>query len=84
LCKTTSLFKDHQVISAPEHAFSSGQLTGTYLCNQLKTDTYKALQIVKSNFCNGALSASNEAANHVAANWDFGELVNREDDVDPI
>ncbi|KAH8976513.1 hypothetical protein EDB86DRAFT_2814219, partial [Lactarius hatsudake] len=35
---------------ASECAFSSSQLTGTYLCNCLKTDTFEALQIVRSAF----------------------------------
>ena len=69
---------------ASEHAFSSGWLTGTYLCNQLKTDTFKALQIIKSAYHNGVLSASDEAASHVAADWDFGELIDRENDVHPV
>jgi len=69
---------------ASEHAFSSGWLTGTYLCNQLKTDTFEALQIVKSAFCNGILNASDKAAAHVAVEWDFGGLIDAEDSSDPI
>ena len=66
---------------ASEHAFSSGRLTGTYLCNRLKTDTFEALQIIKSAYRNGVLSASDEAASHVTAYWDFCGLIDREDDV---
>jgi hypothetical protein len=69
---------------ASERAFSSGWLTGTYLRNRLKTDTFEALQIVKSAFRNGVLNASDEAAAHVAAEWDLGGLIEREDSVDPI
>jgi hypothetical protein len=69
---------------ASEHVFSSGQLTGTYLHNHLKTSTFEVLQIVKSAFCNGVLNACDEAAAHVAAEWDFGRLVDVEDSVDPV
>ncbi len=62
----------------------SSQLTGTYLHNQLKTDTFEALQIVKSAFHNGILNASDEAAAHVAVEWDFGGLIDAEDSSDPI
>jgi hypothetical protein len=51
---------------------------------QLTKDTFEALQIVKSAFCNGILNASDEAAPHVAAEWDFGGLVDREDSSDPV
>jgi hypothetical protein len=57
---------------------------GTYLCNRLKTNTFEALQIVKSTFHNGILNASDEAATHVAAEWDFGGLVDREDSSNPV
>jgi len=67
-----------------ECAFSSGQLTRTYLCNQLKTDTFEVLQIVKSAYRNGILDASDEAAAHVAAEWDFGGLIDAEESLDPI
>jgi hypothetical protein len=69
---------------ASEHAFSSRRLTGTYLCNRLKTDTFKALQIVKSAFCNGILNATDEAAAHVAVEWDFGGLIDAEDSSEPV
>ncbi|KAF8268950.1 hypothetical protein EI94DRAFT_1575997, partial [Lactarius quietus] len=69
---------------ALECAFSSGQLTGTYLRNRLKTTTFEALQIIKSAFHNGVLNACDEAAAHVAAEWDFGKLVNMEDEADLV
>ena len=69
---------------ASERAFSSGWLTGTYLRNRLKTNTFEALQIVKSAYRNGVLSASDEAASHMAADWDFGGLIDGEDNVDPV
>jgi hypothetical protein len=40
---------------------------------------FEALQIVKSAYHNGILNASDEAASHVAAEWDFGGLVDTED-----
>lgn len=69
---------------ASERAFSSGRLTGTYLRNRLKTDTFEALQILKSAFRNGILNASDEAAAHVAAEWDFGGLIDTEDSSDLV
>jgi hypothetical protein len=69
---------------ASERAFSSSRLTGTYLCNCLKTNTFEALQIVKSAYRNGILNASDEAAAHVGAEWDFGGLIEKEDSVDPV
>jgi hypothetical protein len=69
---------------ASERAFSSSRLTGTYLCNQLKTDTFEALQIVKSAYRNGILDADDEAAGHVAAEWNFGGLVETEDSSDAV
>jgi hypothetical protein len=64
---------------ASECAFSSGRLTGTYLRNQLNTDTFEALQIVKSTFRNGILDVDEEAAAHVASEWDYSGLVEMED-----
>ena len=47
-------------------------------------NTFEALQIVKSAYRNGVLSASDEAASHMAADWDFGGLIDGEDNVDPV
>ena len=69
---------------ASERVFSSGRLTGTYLCNRLKTDTFEALQIVKSAFQNGIINVSDEVAAHVAAEWDFGGLVDAEESSKPV
>jgi hypothetical protein len=69
---------------ASEHAFSSGRLTGTYLRNRLKTDTFEALQIVKSAFRNGIINVSDEVAGHVAAEWDFGGLIDVEESSEPV
>ena len=69
---------------ASGRAFSSSWLTGTYLCNRLKTNTFEALQIVKSAFCNGVINASDKAEAHVAVEWDLGSLVDTEDASDPV
>ena len=69
---------------ASEHVFSSGQLTGTYPRNQLKMDTFKALQIIKSAFWNGIINVSDEVAAHVAVEWDFGGLVDAEESSEPV
>ena len=69
---------------ASERAFSSGRLTGTYLRNQLKTDTFEALQIVKSAFRNGILDVDEEAAAHVAAEWSSGGVVEKEESADIV
>jgi hypothetical protein len=40
-----------QGLSVPsEHAFSSGGMTGTKLCNQLDPDTFEALQMLKASY----------------------------------
>jgi hypothetical protein len=69
---------------ASERTFSSGRLTGTYLRNRLKTDTFEALQIVKSAFRNRIINAGDEAAAHVAAEWDFGGLIDIEESSEPV
>jgi hypothetical protein len=72
---------------ASERAFSSGRLTGTYLRNRLKTNTFEALQIVKSAYRNGIINASEEAAchvAHVAAEWDVGGIIDIEELSEPV
>jgi hypothetical protein len=48
-----------------EQVFSSGSLTGTSLCNQLKPSTFKALQILKSAYKNKHISATQESKGHI-------------------
>lgn len=55
-----------------------------YLRNRLKTDTFEALQIVKSAYRNGIINASDEAEAHVAMEWDLGGLVDTEESSDPV
>lgn len=47
-----------------ERAFSSGGLTDTKARNQLKPETFEALQILKSCYRDGLLIAEDEAAAH--------------------
>lgn len=46
---------------ASERAFSSGGLTGTLLRNQLTPEHFEALQILKSGYKRGIISAVTEA-----------------------
>ena len=47
-------------------------------------DTFKALQIVKSAFQNGIINVSEEVATHMAAEWDFGGLIDVEESSEPV
>jgi hypothetical protein len=51
---------------ASEHAFSSGALTATAHHNWLSGDIFEALQILKSEYCNGHICASEQAESHFA------------------
>jgi len=44
-----------------ERVFSNASLTDSKHCNWLAPDTFEALQILKSAYCNGHMSASAEA-----------------------
>jgi hypothetical protein len=48
-----------------ERAFSSGGLTGTSLRNRLSPAIFEALQILKSAYRNGHISAAQEAKGHI-------------------
>jgi hypothetical protein len=48
-----------------EHAFSSGRIIDSAHCNQLSTELFTALQILKSGYCNGHIAAVHQALNHV-------------------
>jgi hypothetical protein len=50
-----------------ERAFSSGSLTGTKLRNRLSIDLFEALQLLKSAYRNGHISAGEIAANRTEA-----------------
>jgi hypothetical protein len=50
-----------------ERAFSSGGLTATVRRNRLSGDIFEALQILKSGYRNGHISASEQAEAHFAA-----------------
>ena len=48
-----------------ECAFSSGGITDSVCQGSLSTDTFKALQILKSAYQNGHVAADDEAGKHV-------------------
>ncbi|KAF7333887.1 hypothetical protein MSAN_02401300 [Mycena sanguinolenta] len=50
-----------------ERAFSSGSLTGTKLRNSLSAELFEALQLLKSAYRNGHISASAIASTHIDA-----------------
>jgi hypothetical protein len=50
-----------------ERAFSSGSLTGTKLRNSLNAEVFEALQLLKSAYRNGHISAGVIAAKHIDA-----------------
>ncbi|KAG2090512.1 hypothetical protein BD769DRAFT_1679641 [Suillus cothurnatus] len=50
-----------------EHAFSSSGLMGTKRWNHLKTDDFESLQLLKSVYHNGHISATSDAEQHLDA-----------------
>ena len=50
-----------------ERAFSSGGLTGTKYCNRLNRMVFKSLQLLKSAYRNGHISAVSDAKQHIDA-----------------
>ncbi|KAF8239189.1 hypothetical protein L208DRAFT_1238543 [Tricholoma matsutake] len=50
-----------------EHAFSSGGLTGTKYCNHLNGMVFESLQLLKSAYRNGHISAASDAKQHIDA-----------------
>ena len=50
-----------------EHAFSSGGLTGTKYRNRLNGMVFKSLQLLKSAYHNGHISAASDAKQHIDA-----------------
>jgi hypothetical protein len=50
-----------------ERAFSSGGITGTARRSRLSTDTFEALQILKSAYRSGHVAAIDEASRHIDA-----------------
>ena len=50
-----------------ERAFSSGGLTGTKYCNRLNGMVFESLQLLKSAYCNGHISAASDAKQHIDA-----------------
>ena len=54
-----------------ERAFSSGALTGTLRRNRLLPESFEALQILKSAYKNGVISASGEAKACEPREWEW-------------
>jgi len=50
-----------------ERAFSSGSITGSSRRNSLTTEMFQALQILKSAYRNGHISAATQASQHLDA-----------------
>ncbi|KAF8811330.1 hypothetical protein BYT27DRAFT_7012964, partial [Phlegmacium glaucopus] len=50
-----------------EHAFSSGGLTGAKRRNRLNADVFESLQLLKSVYRNGHISAASDAEQHLDA-----------------
>jgi hypothetical protein len=48
-----------------ERAFSSGGITGCSRRNKLQTDIFEGLQLLKSAYRNGHMSATTQAAEHL-------------------
>jgi hypothetical protein len=53
--------------TASERAFSSGALTGSKLRNLLAPKTFEALQLLKSGYRNGYISAAQQAEEHITS-----------------
>ena len=53
--------------SPAKRAFSSGSLTGTKLRNKLTPRIFEALQLLKSAYRNGHISATKDAGKHMDA-----------------
>jgi hypothetical protein len=53
--------------TASERAFSGGGLTSTKQRNRLNGDTFESLQLLKSAYRNGHISAADDATQHLDA-----------------
>jgi hypothetical protein len=53
--------------TASERAFSSGGITGCSRRNKLQPEIFEGLQLLKSAYRNGHVSATTQAAHHVEA-----------------
>ena len=56
-----------------EHAFSSGGITGCTQRNRLQPAVFEGLQLLKSAYQNGHLSAGMQAACHAEGSFDSDE-----------
>lgn len=58
----------------PEHTFSSGGLTGTILHNNLTPEVFKAIQILKSGYKHGNITAHEEVKNCPSIDLTAGKM----------
>jgi hypothetical protein len=56
-----------------ECAFSGGGITGTPNRNHLSVASFKALQLLKSAYCHGHITAADDAAKHLDFFFDGSE-----------
>ena len=59
-----------------ERAFSGGGLTGTSYRNSLSVSSFEALQLLKSSYRNGHISASDDASKHLVDIFDTDLISN--------
>jgi hAT family C-terminal dimerisation region len=67
-----------------ERAFSSGGITATSRRNRLSADTFESLQLLKSAYRNGHVTAADQAVAHLKTLWDevdLRDIVEENDDV---
>jgi len=72
-----------------ERAFSSGGLTGTKWQNRLNVDVFESLQLLKSAYRNGHISAASDSEQHLdsliaALNEDMDNGMDDEDSDDDM
>jgi hypothetical protein len=64
-----------------ERAFSSGGITGCARRNRLHPDVFEGLQLLKSAYRNGHVSAGTQAAHHTEAVF-MGSVSGSDDEID--
>ena len=60
----------HGSATPSKHAFSGGGITGTPNRNHPSVASFKALQLLKSAYCNEHITAADDAAKHVDSFFD--------------
>jgi len=57
-----------------ECAFSSGGITAAACHNRMSADTFESLQLLKSAYRNGHITAADQAVTHLKTLWDEVDL----------